>query len=177
MKNRIVFIILTLVFIIETTLIPHVRILDVTANLLFCFMIIFVYLYDKVSCIISGTVFALMRDIVIEPVSGIGALNIFGVALLIYFIRGFFNRENLATVLLFSVAGTAVYNLGYWILLKVAGYNSSFLFMLSKLLVMIILNTITVTILYFIFIRKITRYRKDDKFMGGYSPYKMILKK
>lgn len=174
-KTGFLFFLLGLIF--ESTILPRFSIFGITANVLLCFVILFSYLYDKPIGLIFGTIFTLMRDVLVEPVVGIGALNIFALALLIQLLRVYFNKENLITVLIFSVGGTIIYNLGYWLLLMLAGFNFGILFILEKLPIMIILNVITVVVLYFILIGRITRYRSDEKYQGGYSPYKIMLKK
>ncbi len=164
-------------FIIETTIMPHMRIFDMTANLTLAVTVVFVYLYDSMAGIVLGTAFTFLRDIIAEPVVGIGAICTFAVAILVYIFRVYFNKENFIAMLLFSACSTFVYSLMYWVFVRIAGYSSGILYLLGKLPLMIILNTAVVTIIYLILIKRVTRYKRDDKYTGGYSPYRIMLKK
>lgn len=149
-------------FIIQATILNMFSIFGATPNLFLCMLVIFVFLYDdRDYFIVLGVVFGLFMDICYMPYVGVSALGYFilGVALIVT--REMLNKENIATIVLLTVAATPAFNLFTWAVYAILGSSTGILYVLRLQPLYIFCNLIVVVILYFVIIRRVIKHRKD----------------
>ena len=79
------------------------------------------------------------------------------------------NSENFMSMLVTSLGSVFVYYNLLWLIYRLAGSSYSYIYMLEKLPVYIILNVIIIMIMYAIIIRKVVSHKSDRySVWGGY---------
>ena len=79
------------------------------------------------------------------------------------------NSENFMSMLVTSLGAVFVYYNLLWLIYRLAGSSYSYIYMLEKLPVYIILNVIIIMIMYAIIIRKVVSHKSDRySVWGGY---------
>ena len=162
MKYRYAICLFSVAFIIQTTLMNVISVYGATPNLLLCLVVIFSFLYDDSNCgLVLGVIFGLFYDICFSEYVGIAALAYLVISLGIMLVNIVMNREAVISVMIVSVAATIVYVLIYWSIMAMLGSNYGFYYMIKFLPLYIIYNTVIVTVLYVLMIKRVTRHHYD----------------
>ena len=162
MKYKYAAIMFFVAFIIQTTLMNAFSVFEVTPNLLLCLVVIFSFLYDENNYgVVLGVVFGLLYDICFSQYIGPAALAFLVISLSIMLVNVVMNKEAVFSVIIIAAAATVIYTLIYWGIMAMLGSNYSFLYMINFLPMYILYNTVIVTLLYYLMIKKVIRYHQD----------------
>ncbi len=152
-------------FLLQATVFSAAGLKGAAPDLILILTVIITFLYDnRLSGLVTGTVFALLADICFGQYAGIGALCCFVTGLLVWIFKDFFDKENFANALMISAAATIVNNVLFWAISSMAGSVYKFGYMLSFQPRALLVNLIAAAILYFILIRFAVKYRGDRQF-------------
>lgn len=171
MKSPIAFVIFLIGFILQSAITVPFSVFGVSPNIILCLVIVFAFLFDNYQCFALGLIFGLLQDICFSQIIGVAAGSYFLVALGVYALQGFVNKENKLSVICTTIVGTLVYSLLYWCITTVFGSSYSILMMLKMQPMLVVYNIVIVMILYSIFAQKVIRYRGDKKFKGKFIGY------
>ena len=167
MKYRYSFLIFFIAFILQTTVMNHFRIFDMSPNLILCFVLIFSFLYDGYHGIFFGLLFGFTSDVFSAEIIGIAALCNFAVALMCIELKRYLYKESRISVTIVSVAGTAVYALLYWSVNKMLGSSAEFLYVMEKEAVLLIYHIVVVLAIYQLVSRSVIKHRGDRYMYRG----------
>lgn len=171
MKYRYAVIIFALAFILQTTVFGMLPVFGVSANLLLCCCVVisFACINNNAGIVIS-IIAGLLYDVCFSQYMGVTALLLALVAAGCIAVRTFLlNSENFMSMLVVSLGSIVLYYNLLWLIYKLAGISYSYLYMLGKLPVYIVLNSIIIMIMYAIIIRKVVRHKSDRySAWGGY---------
>jgi len=159
MKYRYGFAAFLTAFIIQTTLIHHMAILDVAPNLILILVIAFSFLFDEKHGIVFGILFGLLQDVFFAPVIGISALCYFLVSLGIGEVRRYLYRDNILSVAFIAFGGTLGYYVLFWILSAMFGSIYQITSLLGRLPLEMLLNMMILMVVYWFIVRKVIKYR------------------
>ncbi len=171
MKYRYAGLIFAAAFILQTTVFGMLPVFGVSANLLLCCCVVISFACaDNNAGIVISAAAGLLYDICFSQYMGVTALVLVLVAAGCIAIRTFLlNSENFMSMLVVSLGAVTVYYHLFWLIYRLAGSNFSYLSMLEKLPVYIVLNTVIIMIIYAIIIRKVVSHRSDRySAWGGY---------
>ena len=162
MKYKYAFLLFLVAFLLQTTLLNIIGVFGVTPNLLLCLVIIFSFLYDEeYHGLVFGVLFGLLYDICGAQYIGISAIGFMVIALAIMLINIVLNKELVVSIILITIAGTWLYQSLYWVIMAMLGSQYSYLYMLRRLPLHILYNTVITTILYYALIKKVIKHHKD----------------
>ncbi len=171
MKGIFSFLIFFIAFIFQTTIFSQMGFLGASPNIILCLIVVMGFLYDNVDTFVWAIVFGLLQDIYFSQVIGISATCCFLLALGIYVVKDFVNRENIIPAVGMVAGGTVLYQLLYWFLGIIFGSAYGMLPLLQAIAPLILYHMIIVIILYNIFIRRVVKHRSDNKFKGKFRIY------
>lgn len=171
MKYRYAGIIFALAFILQTTVFGMLPVFGVSANLLLCCCIVISFACtDNNAGFVISLIAGLLYDVCFSQYMGVTALLLVLIAAGCIAVRTFLlNSENFMSMLVTSLGSVFVYYNLLWLIYRLAGSSYSYLYMLEKLPVYIILNVIIIMIMYAIIIRKVVSHKSDRySVWGGY---------
>ena len=171
MKYRYAGLIFAAAFLLQTTAFGMLPVLGVSANLLLCCCVVISFACTENNAgIVISTAAGLLYDVCFSQYMGVTALVLVLIAAGCIAVRTFLlNSENFMSMLVVSLGAVTVYYHLFWLMHRLAGSNCSYLYMLEKLPVYIILNTVIIMIMYAIIIRKVVSHRSDRySVWGGY---------
>lgn len=143
----------------------------VSPNIILCFIIVFAFLFDNYQCFVFSIIFGILHDFCFSETIGVATISYFLVALGVYGIHGFVNKENRLSVILAAIGGTLLYSLIFWSASTVFGASYSIIAMLRVQPIFVLYNAVIVMIFYTALIGKVVRHRDDNKFKGKFISY------
>jgi rod shape-determining protein MreD len=157
-------------FILQSTMMLYINLLGITPNIILCLVVLFSFVYEGNQGIIYGIVFGLIQDICFSVLIGPAAISYFLVALLMIEIKRFLHRDSMLNIFLASLIATATYYLINWGIIALFGGIYSFLYVAKGTVILLILNSITMIILYQLIGKRSIRY-PQDRYYSGKNPY------
>ncbi|MDD2503522.1 MAG: rod shape-determining protein MreD [Clostridia bacterium] len=167
MKYRYSFLIFIVAFILQTTVMNHFGILQMSPNLILCLVIIYSFLYSGYHGIIYGILFGMTVDFCYATIIGVSAISNFVVCLICIEMKRYLNKDSMVSVMIVSSMGTVVYALLYWSIYKMIGYSYTFLYMAEKEAVLLIYHLIITLVIYQLVSRRIIKHRGDRYMYSG----------
>lgn len=167
MKYKYSFLLFFIAFILQTTVMNHFAIFQISPNLILCFVVIFSFLYEGYHGIIFGILFGLMNDICFAEIIGISSISYFAVALICIEMKRYLYKDSVISVLIVSSIGTVVYVLFCWSVYKMLGNGFEFLYVIKKEAVLLIYNTVITLIIYHFVSRSVIKHRGDRYMYRG----------
>ena len=95
MKFRYSFLTFLIAFILQTTVMNHFGIFQMSPNLILCLVVIYSFLYQGFNGIINGILFGLLLDVCFAEIIGVAALSNFIVALICIELKRYLNKDSL----------------------------------------------------------------------------------
>lgn len=126
MKYGYSFLIFLMAFILQSTIMNHFSIFQMSPNLILCLVVIFSFLYSGYHGAIYGVLFGLIVDVCYATIIGVSALSNFVVYLICTEMKHYLNKDSMVSVIIASFTGTSVYALLYWSAYKLFGYSYTF---------------------------------------------------
>lgn len=167
MKYRYSFLIFFIAFILQSTVMNHFGVFQMSPNLILCLVVIFSFLYEGSHGIIFGLAFGLMNDICFAEIIGIASLSNFAAALLCIEMKRYLYKDSIISVMIVSSIGTVGYALFYWGVYRILGYGFDFLFLLEKEAVLLIYHIAVTLAIYQIVSRSVIKHRGDRYMYRG----------
>ena len=167
MKYRYSFIIFLIAFILQSTVMNHFGIFQMSPNLILCLVVIFSFLYEGYHGIIFGLIFGLISDICFAEIIGIASMCNFAVALICIEMKRYLYKESMISVTIVSAVGTIIYALFYWSVNRLLGNGADFLYVMEKDAVLLIYNIIITLAIYLIVNRSVIKHRGDRYMYRG----------
>lgn len=167
MKYRTSFLIFLAAFILQSTVMNHFRIFEMSPNLILCLVVLFSFLYEGFHGIVYGIAFGFAADICFATVIGVASVSNFAVALICIGLKRYFYKDSRISILIVSILGTVVYSLLYYSLYRMLGNNTDFLYVMEKESVLLIYHLIVALILYQIVSRSVIKHRGDRYMYRG----------
>lgn len=156
-KSIILFI---LAFILQTSLFNYILVNQVTPDLILCLLMMAAITTSSKIPVIYGFLAGMLMDIMYAQVFGVTAGVYVTTWLIIHLIKNYINWERLIFIILLPVVMTFYKYVAFGLSLKVFGLSYNLIDALSTLGIEIILNIVTMLILYFVYFkRKIRRYK------------------
>lgn len=169
MKYRYSFILFAIFFIIQSTVLNHLSVFGVTANLILCAVIAFSFLYEDYNGLINGIIFGMLLDLCFSPIVGIAALCNMVIALYAMEMKRYLYKESLVSILIVSFSGTIIYQLIYWGLGRMFDSPISFIYVAKLSGVLLLYNGIALMLIYFFMRKHVIKHRKDRYIYKGYT--------
>lgn len=167
MKYRYSFLIFFIAFILQTTVMNHFRIFQMSPNLILCLVVIFAFLYDGYHGLIFGLLFGFIVDICFAEIIGIAPICNFAVALICIGMKRYLYKDSIISVWIVSSIGTAIYALIYWSINRMLGNGADALYVMEKEAVLLIYNAIITLAIYLIVSRSVIKHRGDRYMYRG----------
>lgn len=167
MKYRYSFLIFFIAFILQSTIMNHFTIFQMSPNLVLCLVVIFSFLYEGYHGVIFGIVFGFIADICFAGIIGVAALSNFTVALICIGMKRYFYKDSRISVTIVSIVGTVVYGLLYWSVTRMLGTGTSLLYVAEKEAVLLIYHIIITLIIYRFVSRRVIKHRSDRYMYRG----------
>lgn len=164
MKQRYIFLLFFVAFLLQSTVLIHFRILGTTPNLILCLVVLLSFLRDGFEGAGFGIAFGLLQDVCFGQLVGIASISYFLVAIGILFIKHLLYQDNIVSILVITLAATVLYNLIYWSVLFIFNGHYHFLYMAKTLPILIIWNCV-VNSVYYIFLGKRLEKNPRDKYV------------
>lgn len=149
-------------FLLQGTLLNKIAILGVTPNLILCLVItISFFLDDSHIGPIFGIIFGILMDTCYGEYTGVSAIILFGIGVLVAKLPKIINRETPLTIIVVAAGSSLAYGLIYWLIMAILGNSYPFLDMiLGQLPISIVYNSFIVLILYLTFPRKRVKHKR-----------------
>lgn len=167
MKYRYSFLIFFIAFILQSTILNHFRIFQMSPNLILCLVVIFSFLYEGYHGLVFGIIFGFITDICFAGIIGAAALSNFTVALICVGMKRYFYKDSRISVTIVSVMGTVVYGLLYWSVNRMLGSGTDLLYVVEKEAVLLIYHIIITLIIYRFVSRSVIKHRSDRYMYRG----------
>lgn len=167
MKYRYSFLLFLLAFVLQSTLLYHFRIFQMSPNLVLCLVVIFSFLYDGYHGIIFGLFFGFISDICFSPIIGVASMSYFAVSLICIGFKRYLYKDSMISVTIVSLIGTASYALIFWSVYQMLGYSTEFTYVMKKEAVLLIYHVVITLIIYQIVSRSIIKHRRDRYMYRG----------
>lgn len=154
-------------FFLQPFLFNLLPVAGVTPNLILILTVMITFLYDDESellGIVLGVIFALLNDVAFGLYIGPGAIAILVSGLMVFFLKGFTNKENIINAILTIVISTWVYASVYWLVYIPLGSTYSYIYAMKSIPWQLLYNVIVAIILYLILIKKVIKHRRDRYF-------------
>lgn len=138
----------------------------ISPNLILVLTVMLTFLYDDDYYAIGlGTIFSLMIDLCYGIYIGPAGVAILVVGVVVFFIKGFVNKENIVNGGIVILLSTWIYGSFYWLVYVMSGNHSySYFYAMKSLPLQLLYNLIVALIMYMILIKKVTKHRKDRYF-------------
>ncbi|MGI6204302.1 MAG: hypothetical protein ACOYJH_03375 [Anaerovoracaceae bacterium] len=138
-----------LAWIFQMTLAGIISINNVGPNLILCLTVVVVFVFDDGWKIAPfALIAALLLDICTGDYIGVASLSLTFTMMLAYFARRNLNTQEFLPMAVTGACCTLLYNVVYWLIMKIAGDPMTLLFVLKYQVFYIIYNVI---IIYFLF--------------------------
>lgn len=167
MKYRYSFLLFLSALILQTTVMNHFRIFQMSPNLVLCLVVVFSFLYEGYHGIIYGLLFGLIIDVCFAEIIGVASICYFAIALICIGLKRYLYKDSMISVTIVSAIGTAVYALGYWSIYRMLGIRTDFLYVMEKEAVLLIYHIVITLAVYQIVSRSVIRHRGDRYMYRG----------
>jgi rod shape-determining protein MreD len=167
LKYRYSFLLFLLAFIIQTTLMNHFRIFQMSPNLILCLVVIFSFLYEGYHGIIFGLAFGMVVDVCFAEIIGVSSLCYFAIALICIGMKRYLYKDSMISVTLVSAMGTTIYAVLYWSIYRMLGIGADFLYVMEKEAVLLIYHIVITLAIYQIVSRRVIKHRGDRYMYRG----------
>ncbi|MDD3168091.1 MAG: rod shape-determining protein MreD [Eubacteriales bacterium] len=167
MKYKFSFLIYLLAFILQTTVLNHFGIFQMSPNVILCLVVIFSFLYEGYHGIIYGLVFGLVSDICFAEIIGVAPLCYFTVALICIEMKRYLYKDSRISVTIVISIGTIVYALLYWSAYRMLGMSADFLYVMEKEAILLIYHIILTLAIYQMINRSVIRHSGDRYMYRG----------
>ncbi|MDD2189941.1 MAG: rod shape-determining protein MreD [Eubacteriales bacterium] len=167
MKYRYSLLSFLIAFILQTTVMNHFSIFQMSPNLILCLVVVYSFLYQGYHGIINGILFGLIVDVCFAEVIGIAALSNFIVSLICIELKRYLNKDSLISVVIASSVGTMAYSLLYWSIYKMLGNDYDLMYVMGKEAVLLIYHILVIAIIYQIISHSIIKHHGDRYMYRG----------
>ena len=110
------FLIYTVSFLLQCTVLNTVAVFGITPNILLVLTIVYSFFFQKMDGIVFSILFGLIQDMFFGQVVGISPLIYFAVGMLLKMVRSVVFRDNKLLLILVTAAATLIYTAAYWAL-------------------------------------------------------------
>ena len=110
------FLIYTVSFLLQCTVLNTVAVFGITPNILLVLTIVYSFFFQKMDGIVFSILFGLIQDMFFGQVVGISPLIYFAVGMLLKMVRSVVFRDNKLLLILLTAAATLFYTADYWAL-------------------------------------------------------------
>ena len=110
------FLIYTVSFLLQCTVLNTVAVFGITPNILLVLTIVYSFFSQKMDGIVFSILFGLIQDMFFGQVVGISPLIYFAVGMLLKMVRSVVFRDNKLLLILVTAAATLFYTAAYWAL-------------------------------------------------------------
>ena len=110
------FLIYTVSFLLQCTVLNTVAVFGITPNILLVLTIVYSFFFQKMDWIVFSILFGLIQDMFFGQVVGISPLIYFAVGMLLKMVRSVVFRDNKLLLILVTAAATLFYTAVYWAL-------------------------------------------------------------
>lgn len=167
MKYRYSFLIFLLAFILQSTIMNHFGIFQMSPNLILCLVVTFSFLYEGYNGIVFGIVFGFVSDICFSEIIGIAAMCNFAVALICIELKRYLYKESRISVMIATTIGTVVYALFFWSVYRILGKGADFLYVMEKEAILLIYHIFITMVIYQIIRRSVIKHSGDRYMYRG----------
>ena len=108
------FLIYTVSFLLQCTVLNTVAVFGITPNILLVLTIVYSFFFQKMDGIVFSILFGLIQDMFFGQVVGISPLIYFAVGMLLKMVRSVVFRDNKLLLILVTAAATLFYTAAYW---------------------------------------------------------------
>lgn len=136
-------------FILQSTILPHIKIFGVVPNTGIVLIVIISLLKGRKTGSITGLIIGLLQDVIFSPIIGVNAF--------IYFFMGYFvgmldsklSQENVLIPIIMTLVSTIAYHLAYYLFMFFLGHNINLMnFFRSTIIFEMIYNGILSLLFY-----------------------------
>ena len=110
------FLIYTVSFLLQCTVLNTIAVFGITPNILLVLTIVYSFFFQKMDGIVFSILFGLIQDMFFGQVVGISRLIYFAVGMLLKMVRSVVFRDNKLLLILVTAAATLFYTAAYWAL-------------------------------------------------------------
>ena len=153
-------------FLLQSTVLCHFSLWGVGSNLLLCVLTISAFFYEDRAAISYGVLFGLLQDVCFSQILGLSALAYLCTALLLRYLRVYWVKDSLLSLLFLSAAGTLSYDLLRWLLDALFLSYYSFLPLLVRIPLQILFHTVILWIGYQLVAKRSLRH-PEDRYLRG----------
>lgn len=137
-------------FLLQSTVASKLKILGVAPNLILCLVILLSFLYDTNQGLALGVVFGLLQDLCFGQIIGPTAISYFLVAITIKQLRIIFYRDNVFSVFLTTIIGTALFITMNWVINTVFMSTYTLMYVLKLMPILMGYHFVIMIIFYLI---------------------------
>lgn len=167
MKYKFSFLIFLLAFILQTTVLNHFRVFQMSPNVILCLVVVFSFLYEGYHGIVFGLVFGFISDICFAEIIGIAPFCYFTVALICIELKRYLYKDSRISVTIVISMGTTVYALLYWSAYALLGMGAGFLYVMEKEAILLVYHIIITLAIYQIINRSVIKHSGDRYMYRG----------
>ena len=150
------FLIYTVSFLLQCTVLNTVAVFGITPNILLVLTIVYSFFFQKMDGIVFSILFGLIQDMFFGQVVGISPLIYFAVGMLLKMVRSVVFRDNKLLLILVTAAATLFYTAAYWALNSMMlQADMSLIYWLKSVPVSIVWNYIVLLLLLLIIVLRI----------------------
>jgi rod shape-determining protein MreD len=148
MKTTRIFLLSLIVFLLQSTVIQEISVYDIIPNLnIIVLVLIAIYFSDK-TIIIYALSSGILQDLYTSPYIGINIMLYLIISSLLIRFESVFNKTNIISPIFLIALGSSLYNILYFVVLKVLNLNFSIYRLFDILIIELSLNVIFGVVLF-----------------------------
>ena len=149
MKSIIIFLIIIINFILESTILPNLSIFGVVANTGLIIVVLIAFIKGKVVGGIVGLLIGLLQDIVFSTVIGVNGIIYFFIGYIVGMNEGKFAKDNKLIPIILTFLATISYHFFYYLFMFFLGHNINFAIFFKKVVLIEMLYNGLLSILFY----------------------------
>lgn len=159
MRKRILLAMVLLVFLLQTTVIPEIRIGGVHPNLVIMTLVVTLLIFDGKEGFIVAILSGLLQDVFLSKAIGINTLIYLLIALVLYRFKEVFFSENRMSVMIATALAGIFYHLAYYFVsVLILDSTRTFLYAVSTGVIESLVNLVMVYFFYGMLFRSLKGY-------------------
>ncbi|MEG0662750.1 MAG: hypothetical protein RR472_05675 [Anaerovoracaceae bacterium] len=149
-------------FVLQGSLLNLFSIVGGTPNLILCLTVAIAFIYEEgYKCIPIALITMLISDAFLGIYLGVGALSLFLTTVMVLIGRRSINTDHLFPTTVVGIVSVMVYNLIYWVILKILKDPMTILYYLEHQVISIVYSTIVIALAFLLMTRKIAMNKID----------------
>lgn len=148
MKTTRIFLLSLIVFLLQSTIVQKISVYDIIPNLNIIVLVLLAIHFNDKTIVLYALSSGLLQDLYTSPYIGINIMLYLIISLLLIRFESVFNKTNIISPIFLIALGSSLYNILYFVVLKVLNLNFSIYRLFDILIIELSINIIFGVVLF-----------------------------